>query len=173
MTRSDGLLQIPAPKSEGEAIKFAPKVIEFAGQEAIKRGQTFVLILGGLDRLTSSAKQQRLAWLPSQIPPGVFLLISCNSGPILEDLENSITLGSATPTVTPHNSMKRSGTGKSRWGLDHLKKVASEVNLTEVDDDDQPDGAKWDFIDLPEFSPREKVDAAVKFLALYVFFQYE
>ena len=148
-------------------MKFAPQVLAIAGEEAIKQGRTFVLILGGLDQLATTSKQQVLSWLPLVVPSGVLIVVSSNEGPILDALMEDRSGQAMGPLVRRMVSRAMSQTMEDGHKLKVTagaeRRLSGTGSSTDLLDEQHP---TWTFLQLAEFTPQEKVDAAVKFLSM-------
>ncbi len=188
--------QIPMPASESEAVKFSPQVLRFAGQEALQRGKTLCILLGGLERVTYNSGQKLLAWLPAKVPPGVVIVVSCNYGPVLKHLLNTHARpGQAVAyemaTVSGGSGSggggggggdcgdgDGGGGGGSGGGGGRLHRRGSSASAEHQPGLPPPNGnaatrapddeeGEWVVLKVDEFTDSEKAEAAVKHLAMY------
>jgi len=97
--RDWGAVNDPVPEDFHEAVQVLPQWLERAAQ---KDQGGVLLVLDALNQL-EDASDQRLSWLPRQLPPGVRLVVSTLAGPAEDELrargwmENTV----AVPPLEP------------------------------------------------------------------------
>ena len=80
-----------------------PAWLEIASAWSLIKRQKFVFVIDALDRLS---ELKELRWWPVDLPPNIYLVVSCNTGPMLEVLKEKLS-GVSGKKLPSHSILMR------------------------------------------------------------------